>query len=320
VIQIRRASAMPLCLVFALILSGSFRFPVQAGSLRQTNAPQVSGFQVVRSVSGSVGSMQGDQFVIADAREVFHVPDDKQVFVFFEWDGTAGSHHLEGTWKDPTGKNLSTANLDAVAKTSRFSAYWELTLSPGMTPGLWALEIKIDGQPAGTHSFQVVSGSHDSPPLDPGQIYKQALSASVFIDNLDRDGSLLSKGSGFFISDGVVLTAFHNINGASSLTLELPGGGRGSVSGIIAWNRLQDWAKLKVDSAKAQSLMRAAAGSWNVGDTCYVIDSPDEDSRSIQTVSISGIRDSNKIGQRLDLSWSGSDAVQALLCWTPTAK
>ena len=298
-----RRAAITICIVISLSSVASSR--LYAGPPPQSSQTEADDFRLVRSVSGAAGVLQVDQFVIQDPRQVFHVPDDKLVYVLFEWEGPMGSHHLQGSWKDPSGKTVLVANIDSVAKTSRFSAYWALTLTPGIAPGLWALEVQIDGQPAGTHSFQVVSGTHTTPPLETDKIYKQALAASVFINSFDREGSLLNKGAGFFVTDKIVLTAFQNVNGAHSLSVQLPDGTQSPANEILAWNRLEDWAMVKVEYPKTRPLERAAPGSWSVGDTCYVIDSPDEDSRSIQAVSISGIRESKLLGQRLDLSWSG---------------
>src|SRR5213082_443564 len=58
-------------------------------------------FRVVRSVSGTRGSQQGGLYVIEDPRSTFYVPADKQVIVYFDWEGPRGKHHFEGVWKNP---------------------------------------------------------------------------------------------------------------------------------------------------------------------------------------------------------------------------
>jgi len=51
-------------------------------------------FHILRSVSGSKSSQEGGNFVIQDPRTVFYLPEDRQVIVYFEWEGPLGLHHL----------------------------------------------------------------------------------------------------------------------------------------------------------------------------------------------------------------------------------
>jgi hypothetical protein len=48
-----------------------------------------------------------------------------------------------------------------------------------------------------------------------------------------------------------VLTAFQVIDGASSVRVDLADGSSATIKNLVAWNRHQDWAILKVDSAKS---------------------------------------------------------------------
>jgi hypothetical protein len=121
-----------------------------------------SNFRVVRSVSGTRGAQQGGRYVIEDPRTVFYVPDDKQVIVYFEWDGSLGKHHFEGYWKSPEGKTVVISDFDYEAREKRFGAYWSLNLSDGMPVGLWTLEAHVDGEVTGAHSFQIVAAPKPS--------------------------------------------------------------------------------------------------------------------------------------------------------------
>src|SRR5574337_1279729 len=81
---------------------------------QQTSTPpgQITGgvqaaepkFRLVRSVSGSKGAQQGGRYVIQDPRTVFYIPEDRQVIVYFEWEGPIGLHRFEGLWKNPESK------------------------------------------------------------------------------------------------------------------------------------------------------------------------------------------------------------------------
>ena len=95
---------------------------VMAGALAiaQGQSQQAQGqtgqFRVVQSGSGSKGEQHGDDFVMSDPRTTFRYPGDKQVIVFFEWEGPTGVHHFEGTWRSPDGKVASVSDFDYEAK------------------------------------------------------------------------------------------------------------------------------------------------------------------------------------------------------------
>jgi S1-C subfamily serine protease len=267
------------------------------------------GFRVVKSEVGSKGEEQGGKYVVEDTRTVFHIPADKQVVVYFEWEGPAGAHHFQGTWRDPQGKVVATGTFDYSTPDTRFSGYWVLELSPDSPPGLWALEAQIDGQPAGEQTFQVTAPPPPPAPkplLTTAQVYQQVLASSVFITALDDHQEPFRTGSGFFIDSGIVLTAFEVIDGSSSIQIDLPDGSKREVDSVLAWNRAQDWALLAVNGTKVPPLKRAQPGSWKVGDPCYVTDSPSPGSRSILLVAITGMMESKKDGGRFTISWSGS--------------
>jgi S1-C subfamily serine protease len=272
-----------------------------------TQAP--TGFRVVKSEVGSKGEEKDGNYVVEDIRTTFHIPADKQVVVYFEWEGPSGAHHFQGTWRDPQGKVVATGTFDYSTPDTRFSGYWVLELPPDSPPGLWALEAQIDGQPAGEQTFQVTAPPPPPPPkpmLTTAQIYQQVLASGVFVIALDDHQEPFRTGSGFFIGSGIVLTAFEVIDGSSSIQIDLPDGSKREVDSVLAWNRAQDWALLAVDGTKVPPLKRAQPGSWKVGDPCYVTDSPSPGSRSILLVAITGMMESKKDGGRFTISWNGS--------------
>ncbi|MBI3670091.1 MAG: trypsin-like peptidase domain-containing protein [Acidobacteria bacterium] len=246
--------------------------------------------------------------MIHDPRTIFYIPDDRQVIVYFEWDGPVGPHHFEGMWKNPEGKVVVISDFQYEAKEKRFGGYWTLALAEKVSTGLWALEARVDGEVAGTHTFQIVAAPRpaDAIPtkriLGPSEIYQSAQSASVFILAYDAKGEQARQGSGFFVGDEVVLTAFQVIDGASNLRVVLSDGRRVESNRVLAWNRWQDWVLLKVEAGKTPHLTRAQANSWSVGDHCYALDSPAEGNRVIVDVGITGQNSSPEAGERLNLS------------------
>jgi hypothetical protein len=161
---------------------------------------QTPEFRVLRSLTGSKGEPHDNDLTITDPRAVFHMPEDKQVIVYFEWEGPLGLHHFQGSWRGPDGKVYSVSDFQYVAQETRFRGYWTLTLSDTIITGLWALEANIDGYPAGMQVFQILADKAALPPSPPAasEVYRHALAASVFVDSLDSDGEVISRGSGFF--------------------------------------------------------------------------------------------------------------------------
>jgi Trypsin-like peptidase domain len=271
-------------------------------------------FRVVRSMCGSKGISSGSDFQIQDPRNVFHVPEDHQIIVYFEWEGPPGSHHANGAWRSPDGKVVLNSEFDLASKGTRYIGSWTLAIPESIATGLWALEASIDGQPAGTQTFEIVSSRVEAPPAPagppiptPAEVYQRAAAASVFVTSLDENGEVISRGIGFFIDKGIILTALQSVDGSSSVRIDLANGSHVTADGLVAWNRAQDWAILKIDPGNVQPLEKAPLDSWKVGDFCYILASEGQGSRTIQNVSITGFQQSGKV-QRLTISAYGGGA------------
>ena len=294
-----------------IFLAGSI-FPTAATTHQQGTGnaqSQTSPFRLIRSTAGSKEITKGEQYIIQDPRTVFHVPDDHQVIVVFEWEGPPGLHHLQGSWVDPSGNAESVGNVDIQAPGAEFQCSWTLNIPDSVKQGLWALETQIDGRPAGVQTFQILAGAdarkEPAPPPAAAEVYEHAVAASAFIDSLDANGEAIRRGSGFSVGKGELLTAFQVIDGASSLRIEFPDGQEATTKQVLAWNRRQDWAILKIDGSKAKLLERAPLKSWKVGDDGYLLGSPNENSRTIEHVGITGIEELTDAGERINTSWYG---------------
>jgi len=274
-------------------------------------------FHVVRSVSGSKGSQQGNRYVIDDPRSTFYMPQDKTVIVYFEWDGPIGKHHLEGYWKNSEGKTVVISDFNFESREKRFGGYWSLNLTDGTAPGVWSLEARVDGEVTGTHSFQIVAAEKpagatpaEPQPLPPAQIYERALAATVTLDKLSASGERVSRGSGFLIGNQVVLTAFEVIDGATSIGVLLPGGQHVQVNELVRWNRWQDWALFKIPIPDAAKLNLAQSKPAPVGDRCLYLNLSGDGSRNIVDTNITGVNTYPNAGQRLTFPYpSGSETV-----------
>ncbi len=135
-----------------------------------------------------------------------------------------------------------------------------------------------------------------------GEIYLHAVDGMVFVESLDKEGNPFNRGSGFFIVPGLVLTAFENIEGASALRIELPGGERQKLTEVAGWNRTGDWALLQVDAADVMDPHIVKAGV-NIGDQDYLMDAPVEGGRAIHPAEIMGMRKASTGSRRIYISW-----------------
>ena len=281
------------------------------------SGPQV---RMVRGVVGAKGEPRNGTYVMTDRRTTFYVPDDREVVVYFEWEGPQGRHHCEASVRGPNGEFTTMSSFDYTAAQPRFGGYWKMPLSESTPPGNWVFESKVDGESAGQVTFQVVPGATPAnrpkePPLPSlGDLYKLALAYTVQIEKLDPNGKTFRHASGFFSKQGQVVTTFRVIDGATTLKLRLPDGRQIPVDRVLAWNRRQDWVILGVD-AEVPTLKIADFKSWNVGDSCYWLDTKDDASRILSQGQIVGMQPHASWGDRIDISGghSSSAAGGALL-------
>ena len=245
--------------------------------------------------------MEAGRYVILDPRSIFYVPGDHQVIVYFEWEGPLGPHHVQGLWKDPDGKTEVISDFDYTSTTRVFAGHWSLLLAEGVKTGLWTVNARIDGESAGSASFQIIAAPRL---LEPGAIYERARAATVGIERLNAERAPMGAGSGFLIGNDLVLTGFEVIDGASSVRVTLPEGEVETLDSLLAANRLHDWAVLRLPIAGSRHLSLAPPGAWKVGDRCYTLDEPEPGNRTLDTGSVTGRRTFGELGERMDLSFS----------------
>lgn len=283
----------------------------------QEQKPQTSGggaaaaeptFRPVRSISGSKLLEQGGRSTIEDPRSVFYAPADKQIIVYFTWEGPAGAHHFEGLWKNPAGRVAMTSEFDYKPEQPRFGAYFKMLLGDTPATGTWTLEARIDGETAGTHTFQITIAdrpdSVTSPArkfINPSEIYNRAAAASVLIENINLKGVRRNVGTGFFIGPGRLLTAFQVIDDATKVRIVGQQGRTIEATEVLSFNRRQDWVVLKVSLENVPALGRAPADSSAVGDRSYFLDVPAEGNRVLVETSLIGKQNLGPAGDRLNI-------------------
>jgi len=275
-------------------------------------APAEPTFHLIRSVCGSKGSPKADHFVMEDPRSVFYLPEDKQVMIYFEWEGPTGQHHFEGFWKNPEGKVVVLSDFAYEAKQKRFAGYWTLPLSDTMSPGMWVMEAHVDGELAGTYNFQVAVAPRPPlpslrPVLTPAEIYKQLLSATVDVERLDGQHRRIGVGSGFIVAGNLIVTTFENIESARSVRVTSANGIAADLNGLVAWNHREDWAVMRFPSPLNNALAITKAEAWQIGDICYSLDSPQEGNHTIVSGNITGSHRFPDVGERWNLNFHVSD-------------
>lgn len=317
-----RNALVPYCAIAALLalVSASARAQTapQQGPAGAVATVTPSPYHMVHAESGTKALKRNGQLYFEDPRSVFRVGDDHQVMVEFEWQGPVGAHKFVGMWKDPTGQVVVVSNFVFTPVVSPYSGYFTLLLGDTAPTGIWTIDATIDGQTAGSYSFEIVGANAAVPksqpervPLDPKDIYSQMQAASVFIDKLNASGAEIGRGSGFFIAPSQLLTAFEDIDGASALQIIFPDGRIAASNELLAWNRWQDWAVLSVPSPSPAPLKLAAAKSWAIGDRCYALGAA-SGGRTILSGGIIGETNQPRLGQRITISiLPGANAIGA---------
>lgn len=268
--------------------------------------------QLIRSVVGPLGVLEGDNYTIPNPRSKFTYPTDRQVVIYFEWDAPPAKYQLAGVWKQPDGKLASISDIAMETPTRKLQAYWTFDLTDAMPGGVWQLDVRINGLPAASQAFEVAVPAPAAPPPPPpvappppspltlDQIYRFAPSV-VWVHKLDPSGRRFDTASGFVSRTGVITTAFQSIDGAANVEVVFADGQRRPITGVLAHSRLQDWAVLAVDTAGAPALKPAPpAYTVAIGER-MVHFSVENDARAIAGIDVVGRTQNPTFGDRWPL-------------------
>jgi len=92
---------------------------------------------LLRVAVGPSGQVRNGSYALDEERTRFDPAADKQVVVFFQWEGTPGTHRMTVQWKSPDGASSTTSPIEYVAKDRRFGAFWPMTVSATTAIGTW---------------------------------------------------------------------------------------------------------------------------------------------------------------------------------------
>jgi S1-C subfamily serine protease len=311
-----RAAVTLLILASASAAPTSAQTSASKKSSAASAAPAGSKYRVVSAVAGTIGVQRNGRFIIVDPRTVFHPSEDHTIIVKFEWEGPTGQHKFQGLWTDPSGKVRLLSELQFEALQKEFAGYWTMPLNENLPTGMWTLNARIDGESAGSLSFEIAADAAKPPvkyenvSIAASAIYKKTAAAMVVVEKDDADGKKVSTASGFFIGPGRVLTSFGSIDGASTLGIYLSNGKRIGARNILSWNRLQDWTVLEVGEQGMPTLTLAPDTPWTVGESYYSIGHLTAGDRIVVQGTIIGRENEPSTGERMNLSMKfDADAV-----------
>lgn len=265
---------------------------------------------LIRSLSGPSGKVEGSRFVFDQTRSRFVFPQDKSLIVYFEWECPAGTHVLSAYWKQPDGRVASISPDVKIETTTRqLNSYWTYLLNDSTASGIWTVEIRIDGQPAGSLPFEIVALEHHDPAPQPvapkpptlDEIFRTASRSLVWIYKLDAEGRREDSSLGFVSGPNRVVTAFQAIDAASKLQLEFSNRRRIETDEIAACSRTGDWALFLVDTGEIPVLTVGDSKAAVVGERLIAFN-VENGGPIIGGVDISGRRNLPVFGERIQIS------------------
>ena len=107
------------------------------------------------------------------------------------------------------------------------------------------------------------------------QIAEKALAATVSLEMRDRNGAVLSRGSGFFVRSNLLATNYHVIEGAARGTAKLVDRYKAyTIEGITATDKTNDLVLLKVSVYGINPLPLGDSDTVRIGETVYVAGNP----------------------------------------------
>lgn len=126
--------------------------------------------------------------------------------------------------------------------------------------------------------------------LTPKAIYQSSIKSIVLIVGLDKNGTPLALGTGFYFRDNLVATNEHVVSGASSIVIKNLGTGANfNATRVRSYSKKLDVALIEVPT-KAQPLPVGSKGSVSIGDKVIAIGNPRGLQGSLSTGIVSGVR------------------------------
>jgi S1-C subfamily serine protease len=265
---------------------------------------------MVRSLSGPSGKVVGTKFVLDEVRSRFVYPQDNTLTVYFEFQAPKGDYVLTAYWKDPQGRIAGISpDLKIQTVDKNLNSYWVFMIDSNRPSGIWTVEIRINGAPVGSHSFELVVPQTPKPPaaetpafptLD--EIYRSGIKSLVWVHKLDTAGRRIDTSTGFVVAPDSILTAFQSIDTAARIEIEFADGNKSTTDEILACNRLQDWAVVKAATRNSPPFQIGKSEPVAVGEQAIVFGIGSGTSRTIGAVDITGRGKMSVFGERININ------------------
>jgi hypothetical protein len=264
-------------------------------------AGQVQVPTLLRALSGPSGRVVGAKFVFDETRNRFVFPQDTTLTVYFEWDTPPGDYALTATLRQPDGVVASIApDVKVQTSTRELNCYWLFEIRDYYQPGIWTIDVRIGGRPAGTHAVEIVGVSPSRGKLTVNEVFTRYQASIVRVNKLDSEGRRIDVSTGFVIASGAVATAFQAIDAGAGADVEFADGRRAPASHVLAHSRLGDWAVLKVDTGAAAPLPRTRASEVIVGSTLVAL-AVENDVRTVTRVDVRASSAQGIYGRRIQI-------------------
>jgi hypothetical protein len=205
--------------------------------------------KLLSSLAGPSGKTVGNEFVLDEIRNRFVYPNDSSFVIYFKWDAPPGDHILTGIWRQPDGSVASISpDVKVQTTTAALNCYWIFQMTSRLPNGIWTLEVCVDGQPAGSHPFEIAGMETQSQQPTVDQIFKAVGPALVWIRKADETGRKSEPCTEFVIERNGIASAFQCIDSAKSLEIEFSDGRKVNTEQILAASRMGDWAVVGADT------------------------------------------------------------------------
>ena len=278
--------------------------------------PAAQSLTVLRIAAGPHGEARNGTFVLDEERTRFDPSKDKEVVVFFQWQGQPGPHKLTAHWKSPDGASSMTSPIQYDAKDRRFGAFWSLPLSAATATGAWSIEATVDGEPGGRFTFDVTLTSGGAgaaaPPvkrlLSQADLFTRASAGFVLLERATAKGQRLDPAAAYAAGHGRLFTAVAAIDGADTITAVLPDGRRQPITAMLAMNRQQDWIVLAGGPEGDTNQPVAPEAGTQIGDRLFSIEASTGAARVLVDSTLSGRAGSPVTGPRLLMTLGGGSA------------
>jgi hypothetical protein len=249
--------------------------------------------QLLKISSGPAGAERDGVFELTEERAVFSRAEDKEVIVFFQWEGAPGPHKMSATWRSPDGASSTTSTIDYEARDRRFGAYWRLLLAPHTPLGTWSIEATVDGLPGGRYTFEVTdAGAPPAPPvkriLTQRELYERLSRVHVVLERSIAGGRPLEPASALLGADGRLFTTAGVLDEADRIVAFTADGSSRPVEDVLGWSRRDQWAVLAGGPEGVPSLEVAALSQTSIGDRCFSMDGTASGGRVLMEGSIVG--------------------------------